>query len=97
MVGKTVILKLIFTNQDAVSIGNGDILQIKFNDVRLFQGSQGQTLIQGTKIYKQIPPQMPNTWLTMFLLDLTTYGTPTAQTFTIVNFTINMIAAASLS
>jgi hypothetical protein len=41
MVGKTVILKLIFTNQDVVSIGNGDILQIKFNDVRLFQGSQG--------------------------------------------------------
>jgi|LauGreDrversion4_2_1035121.scaffolds.fasta_scaffold340312_1 hypothetical protein len=42
MVGKKVILKLIFTDQDAaVSIGNGDILQIKFNDVRLFQGSQG--------------------------------------------------------
>ncbi len=96
MVGKTVILKLIFTNQDAVSIGNGDILQIKFNDVRLFQGSQGQTLIQGTKIYKQIPPQMPNTWLTMFLLDLKTYGTPIAQTFIIVNFTIDMFAAASL-
>ncbi len=71
-------------------------MTIIFNDPTYFIGTKGETIKERTKISKKIPPQMTNSTTTKAVTEIKKVLAPSAKGFSLANFSLNMILAATL-